>query len=35
MDKVKLVEATQMKSDLPEFRPGDTVNVHVRVVATY
>lgn len=32
MDKVKLVEATQMKSDLPEFRPGDTVNVHVRVV---
>ncbi len=32
MDKVKLVEATQLKSDLPEFKPGDTVNVHVRVV---
>ncbi len=32
MDKRKLVEATQLKSDLPEFKPGDTVNVHVRVV---
>jgi len=32
MDKLKLVEATQMKTDLPEFSPGDTVNVHVRVI---
>jgi large subunit ribosomal protein L19 len=32
MDKLKLVEATQLKSGIPEFRPGDTVNVHVRVV---
>ncbi len=32
MDKLKLVEATQMKSGIPEFRPGDTVNVHVKVV---
>ncbi len=32
MDKVKLVEATQMRSDVPDFRPGDTVNVHVRVI---
>lgn len=32
MDKVKLVEATQLKSDNPEFKAGDTVNVHVRVV---
>jgi len=32
MDKIKLVEATQMKTDLPSFAPGDTVNVHVRVV---
>ena len=31
MDKIKLVEATQLKKDLPAFRPGDTVNVHVRV----
>jgi len=32
MDKLKLVEATQMKSDIPAFAPGDTLNVHVRVV---
>ncbi len=32
MDKLKLVEATQMKTDLPEFSPGDTVNIHVRVI---
>src|SRR5712692_7041799 len=32
MEKLKLVEATQMKTDLPPFHPGDTVNVHVRVV---
>jgi large subunit ribosomal protein L19 len=31
MDKIKLVEATQLKNDLPEFNPGDTVNVHVKV----
>jgi len=32
MDKLKLVEATQMKSGIPDFGPGDTLNVHVRVV---
>ncbi len=32
MDKLKLVEATQMKTGIPPFAPGDTVNVHVRVV---
>ena len=32
MDKLKLVEATQMKANITTFRPGDTVNVHVRVV---
>ncbi|MBM4159718.1 MAG: 50S ribosomal protein L19 [Ignavibacteria bacterium] len=32
MDKMKLIEATQLKSDRPEFNPGDTVSVHVRVV---
>jgi large subunit ribosomal protein L19 len=32
MDKLKLVEATQMKTDLPTFAPGDTINVHVRVI---
>ena len=32
MDKMKLIEATQLKTDRPEFNPGDTINVHVRVV---
>ena len=32
MDKVKLIEATQLKKDVPDFKTGDTVNVHVRVV---
>jgi large subunit ribosomal protein L19 len=32
MEKLKLVDATQMKSDIPPFAPGDTINVHVRVV---
>jgi large subunit ribosomal protein L19 len=27
-----LVEATQYRDDLPDFKPGDTVNVHVRVI---
>ena len=31
MDKMKLVEATQLKKDIPIFKPGDTVNVHVKV----
>ncbi len=31
MDKIKLVEATQLRSDIPAFKPGDTVNVHVKV----
>ena len=32
MEKMKLVEATQMKSAIPAFKPGDTLNVHVRVI---
>lgn len=32
MNKIKLVEATQLKTNLPEFSTGDTLNVHVRVV---
>jgi large subunit ribosomal protein L19 len=31
MDKLKLIEATQLRADIPEFKPGDTVNVHVKV----
>lgn len=27
-----LVEATQYRDDIPDFEPGDTVNVHLRVV---
>jgi large subunit ribosomal protein L19 len=32
MDKIKLVEATQLKTGIPDFHPGDTINVHVRVI---
>jgi large subunit ribosomal protein L19 len=32
MEKLKLVEATQLKTGIPAFGPGDTVNVHVRVI---
>jgi large subunit ribosomal protein L19 len=32
MNKIALVEATQLKTNLPEFSTGDTLNVHVRVV---
>ncbi len=32
MSKIKLVEATQLKTNLPQFTTGDTLNVHVRVV---
>jgi large subunit ribosomal protein L19 len=32
MDIMKLVEAAEMKKDIPRFNPGDTVNVHVWVV---
>ena len=29
---MQLVETTQLRDDIPEFKPGDTINVHVRVV---
>ena len=32
MNKISLVEAAHLKTDLPQFRPGDMVNVHFRVV---
>ncbi|KKM11864.1 50S ribosomal protein L19 [Clostridiales bacterium PH28_bin88] len=32
MDMLGLVQAEQLKKDLPDFRPGDTVRVHVKVV---
>jgi large subunit ribosomal protein L19 len=31
MDKIKLVEQTQVNENLPAFNVGDTVNVHYRV----
>ena len=30
--KINLINATQMRDDIPEMAPGDTVNVHVRVI---
>jgi large subunit ribosomal protein L19 len=32
MNKTDLVEQSYLRSDIPQFRPGDTVKVHVRVV---
>ena len=32
MNKIDLIETARLRDDLPEFRPGDTVKVHVRVV---
>ncbi len=32
MNKLDLVAASQMKTDIPTFNPGDTVAVHVKVV---
>jgi len=31
MDKLQLVEQTQINTELPDFKYGDTVNVHYRV----
>jgi large subunit ribosomal protein L19 len=32
MNKTDLVDKAYLRADIPEFRPGDTVKVHVRVV---
>lgn len=32
MDVIRLLEEEQMKKEIPDFRPGDTVKVHVKVV---
>jgi large subunit ribosomal protein L19 len=32
MNETDLIEQSYLRSDIPEFRPGDTVKVHVRVV---
>ncbi|MDP9344025.1 MAG: 50S ribosomal protein L19 [Actinomycetota bacterium] len=32
MNKIDIIEKPRLRDDLPEFRPGDSVKVHVRVV---
>jgi len=32
MDKIKLVEAAQLRNDIPDFHIGDTINVSVKVI---
>lgn len=32
MKRLESVAGTQLRTDLPEFKPGDTVRVHVRVI---
>ena len=32
MNKVEMVGASQLKTDIPDFGPGDTVAVHVKVI---
>ena len=32
MDIIKILEQEQLRTDIPEFRPGDTVRVQVKVV---
>lgn len=31
MNKIELIEREQMRMDLPDFTPGDTVKVHVKI----
>lgn len=32
MQKTDMVESEYLRDDIPDFRPGDTIKVHVRVV---
>ena len=32
MNILDKVDAAQLRADIPKFRPGDTVNVHVKVI---
>jgi large subunit ribosomal protein L19 len=32
MDPITILEKEQMRLDIPQFRPGDTVKVHVKIV---
>lgn len=31
MNQIDAIESAQLKEDIPEFQPGDTVRVHVRI----
>lgn len=31
MDKLKIVDAASLRDDIPDFRPGDSVRLHVKV----
>ena len=31
MDSLQVLEKEQMRADIPQFKPGDTVKVHVRI----
>ncbi|AFV03158.1 MULTISPECIES: 50S ribosomal protein L19 [Dehalobacter] len=32
MDYIRMIEEQQLKDNIPSFRPGDTVKVHVRII---
>jgi large subunit ribosomal protein L19 len=32
MDVLRQIESKQLREDLPDFEPGDTIRIHVRVV---
>ena len=32
MNPIDRIESEQLRTDIPEFRPGDTVRVHVKIV---
>ncbi len=32
MNVIEQIERENMRCDIPDFRPGDTVNVHIRIV---
>jgi len=32
LDLIQAIEREQMRTDIPDFRPGDTVRVHVKVI---
>ncbi|NLI91410.1 MAG: 50S ribosomal protein L19 [Peptococcaceae bacterium] len=32
MDYIRIIEEEQIKSNIPPFRPGDTVKVHVKII---